>query len=476
MADRGLVWFRNDLRVHDNPALFRAAQAHLRTGVVGLFVVSPGEWQAHDAAPAKVLFALAAVRELSAALAKLNIPLLVRHAATAAEVPEAVLKAARDAGTSSVHFCREYEVNEQRRDERLTTLAQAAGLSVVAHHGAVMLPPGEVMTQAGKPYTVFTPFKRAWLAQWGARQAELAPLPAPARQKPLPVTSEPPPERIKGFSTDIDMGLWPAGEAAALKRLEAFCAKGLMDYKARRDLPAVSGTSELSPYLTVGSLSPRTAMAMAQHANGGSADSGHQGAATWMSELIWREFYKHVLAHFPRVCMHRPFKPETARLKWEDNPAHLKAWQEGRTGFPIVDAAQRQLLATGWMHNRLRMITAMFFTKDLLLDWRLGERHFMRCLIDGDLSANNGGWQWSAGTGTDAAPYFRIFNPTTQSEKFDPDGEFIRTWVPELAKVSSKDIHDPPPLLRARLGYPPPIVDHARARDRTLKAWKALKA
>jgi len=272
------------------------------------------------------------------------------------------------------------------------------------------------------------------------------------------------------------MGLWPAGEAAALKRLEAFCAKGLMDYKARRDLPAVSGTSALSPYLTVGSLSPRTAMAMAQHANGGSADGGQQGAATWMSELIWREFYKHVLAHFPRVCMHRPFKPETARLKWEDNPAHLKAWQEGRTGFPIVDAAQRQLLATGWMHNRLRMITAMFFTKDLLLDWRLGERHFMRCLIDGDLSANNGGWQWSAGTGTDAAPYFRIFNPTTQSEKFDPDGEFIRTWVPELAKVSSKDIHDPPPLLRARLGYPPPIVDHARARDRTLKAWKALKA
>jgi deoxyribodipyrimidine photo-lyase len=476
MAERGLVWFRSDLRVHDNPALYRATLAHAPAGVVGLFVLSPGEWAAHDAAPAKVLFTLACVRELSAALAKLHIPLLVRHAPTAAEVPGVVLAAARQAQAGAIHFSREYEVNEQRRDEQVLTLAAAANISVVRSHGQVMLPPGEVLTQGGKPYTVFTPFKRSWLAQWAARSDERAPLPAPARQKPLPIAAEPVPERLEGFPCSVDMSLWPAGEAAALKRLEAFCTNGLMDYKARRDLPAVSGTSALSPYLTSGALSPRTAMAMAQRANGGSADGGREGAATWMSELIWREFYKHVLAQFPRVCMHRPFKAETARLKWEDNPAHLEAWQQGRTGFPIVDAAQRQLLATGWMHNRLRMITAMFFTKDLLLDWRLGERHFMRCLIDGDLSANNGGWQWSAGTGTDAAPYFRIFNPTSQSEKFDPDGAFIRTWVPELASVSGKAIHDPPPLLRARLGYPAPIVDHAKARDRTLKAWKALKA
>ncbi|ERI52767.1 hypothetical protein N878_17765, partial [Pseudomonas sp. EGD-AK9] len=214
----------------------------------------------------------------------------------------------------------------------------------------------------------------------------------------------------------------------------------------------------------------------ALRANRGEFDSGNPGAVTWINELLWREFYKHILVGYPRVSMHRAFRQETEALPWRDAPDELAAWQQGRTGLPIVDAAMRQLRATGWMHNRLRMIVAMFLTKNLLIDWREGERFFMRQLIDGDLAANNGGWQWSASTGTDAAPYFRIFNPISQSQKFDPDGHFIRHWVPELAGLNKRDIHDPAALggLLAPAGYPRPIVDLARSRERALAAFKHL--
>jgi deoxyribodipyrimidine photo-lyase len=225
-------------------------------------------------------------------------------------------------------------------------------------------------------------------------------------------------------------------------------------------------------------LSPRQCLHAALAANQGEFDSGNPGVVTWINELLWREFYKHILVGYPRVSRHRAFRLETEAVPWRHAPQELAAWQEGRTGLPIIDAAMRQLLATGWMHNRLRMIVAMFLTKNLLIDWREGERFFMRHLIDGDLAANNGGWQWSASTGTDAAPYFRIFNPISQSQKFDPDGHFIRQWVPELAGLNKRDIHDPSSLggLFAPSGYPRPIVDLSRSRERALAAFKNLSA
>ncbi|MEK1908449.1 MAG: FAD-binding domain-containing protein, partial [Pseudomonas sp.] len=234
--------------------------------------------------------------------------------------------------------------------------------------------------------------------------------------------------------------------------------------------------SQQSTYLAAGVISPRQCLHAALRGNQGEFDSGNPGAVSWINELLWREFYKHILVGYPRVSRHRAFRPETEALPWRDAPQDLLAWQQGRTGIPLIDAAMRQLLATGWMHNRLRMVVAMFLTKNLLIDWREGERFFMRHLIDGDLAANNGGWQWSASTGTDAAPYFRIFNPISQSQKFDADGRFIRTWLPELVGLNKRDIHDPSAMggVFGLAEYPRPIVDLAHSRERVLQAFRSL--
>ncbi|MDO9320458.1 MAG: FAD-binding domain-containing protein, partial [Pseudomonas sp.] len=237
--------------------------------------------------------------------------------------------------------------------------------------------------------------------------------------------------------------------------------------------------SQLSAYLAAGVISPRQCLHAALSNNRGEFDTGNPGAVCWINELLWREFYKHILVGYPRVSRHRAFRPNTEAVAWRNAPDELAAWQAGRTGIPIVDAAMRQLLTTGWMHNRLRMIVAMFLTKNLLIDWREGERFFMRHLIDGDLAANNGGWQWSSSTGTDSAPYFRIFNPQRQSERFDAEGRFIRHWLPVLAEVGKKDIHNPSALsqyggLFGRPDYPKPIVDLSKSRARALAAFKQL--
>jgi deoxyribodipyrimidine photo-lyase len=282
---------------------------------------------------------------------------------------------------------------------------------------------------------------------------------------------------VEGFRSPVDASHWPAGEAAARRRLEQFARTAVGDYHVTRDLPALDGTSALSPYLAAGVLSVRQCLAAAAAANGGRVDEGEPGPVTWVSELAWRDFYQHVLVAFERVSKGRAFKPETEGVRWRSDPDGLARWREGRTGYPIVDAAMRQLAATGWMHNRMRMVTAMFLTKDLLVDWREGERFFMQHLVDGDLGANNGGWQWSASTGTDAQPYFRVFNPSSQSKRYDPDGNYIRHYVPALRGVSTALLHAPEKLSAEVLrhtGYPPRIVDHDRARVRAIEAFRAM--
>ena len=283
---------------------------------------------------------------------------------------------------------------------------------------------------------------------------------------------------VEGFATPGDhlRSLWPAGETEARRRLDSFSEAQIDHYQNERDFPAKPGTSQLSAYLAAGVISPRQCLHAALNSNQGEFESGNTGAVTWINELLWREFYKHLLVGYPRVSRHRAFRPETEALAWRNAPDELAAWQQARTGLPIIDAAMRQLLATGWMHNRLRMVVAMFLTKNLLIDWREGERFFMQHLIDGDLAANNGGWQWSSSTGTDSAPYFRIFNPLSQSEKFDPEGLFIKHWLPELAGLSKKDVHNPASLggLFGVVDYPSPIVDLSASRTRALTAFKNL--
>jgi deoxyribodipyrimidine photo-lyase len=474
MSKHHLVWLRGDLRVADHPA-FHAACSDADSHVTALYAYTPKQWQQHDVAAVRIDFEWRQLHSLANDLAALNIALVVLIADTYSMLVPKLLNWCQTHRVSSVFAHEAYELNEQARDVTVRAELAACGIESQWFHDNCIIPPGRVLTNDGRYYTVFTPFKRNWLMQLAERPIEL--LPVPTKRQASVVEASPLADRAPGIevpiSDELVQTLWAVGEAQAHMRLAQFISEDGGRYNIQRNLPAVNGTSTLSPYLAAGIISARQCLfAAEQHAR---RHAGQQGLETWISELCWRDFYKHILVGFPHVCRHQAFKRNTDVLPWSKNTEHFQAWCAGRTGFPIVDAAMRQLNETGWMHNRLRMITAMFLTKDLFIDWRLGERYFMQHLIDGDLSANNGGWQWSASTGNDAAPYFRIFNPFLQSKKSDPDGEFIRRFVPELAELDAKRIHEPHAKgLDVGLQYPEPIVDHARARLDTLAYFKAL--
>ncbi len=468
-----LIWLRSDLRQHDNTALTAAAE---RGPTVAVYLLSPEQWQEHDDAPCKVDFWLRNLRELSKSLGKLNIPLLIRSAPHWDQVPAVLLELCRDLQVEAVHVNEEYGVHESRRDAAVARALQAEGIAFHSYLDQLLFKPGSVLTKTGTYFQVFSQFRKVCYERLHRSMPSL--IKAPSAQAPLNIASDPVPDSIEGFPTPGQSlrNLWPAGETEAQRRLDTFADMQIDYYKSERDFPAKPGTSQLSAYLAAGVISPRQCLHAALQSNQGEFESGKVGAVTWINELLWREFYKHILVGYPRVSRHRAFRPETEALAWRDAPQELAAWQEARTGLPIIDAAMRQLLETGWMHNRLRMVVAMFLTKNLLIDWREGERFFMRHLIDGDLAANNGGWQWSASTGTDAAPYFRIFNPVSQSEKFDSEGLFIKHWLPELAGLNKKEVHNPASAggLFGVADYPPPIVNLSTSRERALTAFKNL--
>lgn len=466
-----LIWFRHDLRITDNKALSSAC-ADPQANVIALYTATPQQWQQHDTSARQIAFIHQNLVELRSALAQLGIPLVCQTVANFADAAQWVLDYAKEQQADALFFNRQYEWNEKKRDEWL--IEHAGALSIHAFDDALLLPPGSVMNQKGEMYQVYTPFRRAFLTQLTA--TDYRSLRAPEK-------------RAAPLDTDITLPLFPhepqdvsshfpAGEQAALKRLRHFCAKKAVNYQQDRDFPSIDGTSQLSPYLAIGVLSPRQCLNRLQAENPQLLDYPDSGAFTWLAELIWREFYTHLLVSFPRLCRHQPFIQWTQHIHWNDSSADFDAWKTGQTGYPIVDAAMRQLNTIGWMHNRLRMIVASFLVKDLLIDWRKGEKYFMSQLIDGSLAANNGGWQWSASTGVDASPWFRIFNPTTQGKKFDAQGTFIRYWLPELNTVPDKYIHTPHEWAMENhvvLDYPQPIVDHKQARLNTLAAFEAGK-
>jgi len=471
---RSLVWFRSDLRTHDNTALAHAC-CRSKDGVVAVFAICPKQWAVHDWGSMKVDFVLRNLQSLAKSLAALDIPLKLIQTDTFQGVPRKLLQIAQQHQCTALCFNEEYEVNERKRDQEAVHLFEKHGMTVDTFADQVIQDVHKIRTNAGGWYSKFTPFKRKWLAileQEGMPET----LARPRRRKHLEVASDEVPSSLKGFTCHRRPDLWPAGESVAQRRLNQFMAKRIESYHEVRDLPSVNGTSNLSPYLSAGVLSPRACFEAAIMANGGKASGGRDGVSTWISELIWREFYRHILIGFPRVGMNRPFLESTESVPWRHDEALFRAWCEGRTGFPIVDAAMRQLAETGWMHNRLRMIVAMFLTKDLLIDWRWGEAHFMRHLVDGDFASNNGGWQWSASTGTDAAPYFRVFNPYNQSRRFDPDGDFVRRYVPELAGLTGNAIHQPSEAEARSAGYAAPIADRAQSRERVLAAFRNRNA
>jgi deoxyribodipyrimidine photo-lyase len=455
-----LWWVRRDLRLMDDPALESALS---EGGVLPVFILDPALLRRE--APFRQAFLFDGLRRLDASLRQRGSRLVLRTGQPELELARLLA----ESGAVCIHAAQDTSPYARRRDEAVARL-----LPLRLHGGQTVHPPLALRRPEGRPYTVFTPFSRAWKALPFSYHAWHPPAAFP----PVPeLASEPvpPANGVEGF---------PAGEVEALRRLEDFLDLRGGQYGEGRNQLDTDGTSALSPYLRFGMLSPKRAAAAAlekMRAAGGAEE--RKGYETWLNELIWREFYQCILYEFPQV-LGSSFHPAYDRIAWRNAPQDLLAWQEGRTGYPVVDAAMRQLRATGWMHNRARMIVASFLAKDLLLDWRQGEAWFMRWLVDGDPAANNGGWQWTAGVGTDAAPYFRVFNPVLQGQKFDPGGAFVRAWLPELARVPESYIHQPwlmPDSLQRSLGvriggdYPAPIVEHALAREHVLRAYAAAR-
>jgi deoxyribodipyrimidine photo-lyase len=482
MADKfavSIVWFRRDLRLNDHVALERAAR---ESGcVVCAFVLDPPLLRGDRVSPAIVSFFFDSLAEMRADLRERASDLVLLEGDFTTELRAL----AKRVGAEALYFNLDYEPVAIERDERVAAALRADGLTVRATLDHVYRGAGDARKLDGSPYTVFTPYKRKWLeraerdpqepvASLAALAHKLAPRALLGEPKAVPAPESYGHERS---------ALFPAGgERRGRALLDDFIATRAAAYAGERNFPAVPGTSQLSPHLRAGTVGIRTCVHAIREALGRAAQRSKTGFETWLSELIWRDFYQQILANFPRVAEH-PFDERANALKYRTSPADWEAWCAGRTGYPIVDAAMIQLNETGWMHNRLRMIVASFLTKDLLLDYRLGERYFEQRLADGDKAANNGGWQWSASTGTDAAPYFRVFNPLLQSKKFDPAGDFIRSQIPALAKLSGEALHAPwtlAPLeaqaLGFRLGrdYPEPIVDHAAARDRALAMYSPV--
>ncbi|WP_374667798.1 deoxyribodipyrimidine photo-lyase [Ramlibacter sp.] len=486
-CDTGLVWLRRDLRLDDHAALYHALKAC--RGVHCVFVFDTDILAALPRRDRRVEFIHASLRELDAALRAQGEGrgLIVLHGSARDEIP----RLASALGAQAVFANHDDEPFARQRDDEVRASLAGQGIALHTWKDHVVFERQEVLTQAGKPYAVFTPYSRAWRAKLDAFY--LKPYPVARyldRLAPVPEGWQAgvPPLAAIGFEPS-NLGELPVvpGASGAQALLRDFASR--MDrYADARDFPAIKGPSYLSVHLRFGTLSIRQAAALAQQA----ATGGSRGADVWLNELIWRDFYHQVLANFPHVHdaqgASHSFRPEYDGIAWEQGPeaeALFAAWCEGRTGYPLVDAAMAQINQTGYMHNRLRMVVASFLTKDLGIDWRRGEAYFAQQLIDFDLAANNGGWQWAASSGCDAQPYFRIFNPVSQSEKFDPEGRFIRRYLPQLAGLSGNAVHAPwtarPLDLQAAglvLGrdYPLPVVDHAEAREQTLRRYAVVKA
>lgn len=471
-----IVWFRRDLRLADNPAL-TAALERAET-VVPLYIHSPGEDEAGAPGAASRFWLHESLRALDQDLRRRGSELVLARGPVRAALTDLL----RTTGAGAVYWNRAYEPALTARDTDLKRELRAAGTDVHSSNASLLFEPWDIATGAGSAYRVYTPYAR----QCRARLGEITPpLPAPARiPGPQPAPAGLPLEalglRAAHAWTEGLARAWAPGESGAQQALARFMAGPVAGYAEARDRPAVPGTSRLSPHLHFGELSPRQALA----ALGGGPHHDGAGGEAFVRELLWREFAHHVLYHYPRT-IEQPLDARFGRLPWRSDPAALRAWQRGQTGIPIVDAGMRELWATGWMHNRVRMIVASLLCKNLGLSWREGAAWFHDTLVDADLAANVFGWQWSAGCGADAAPYYRIFNPVLQAERFDPTRAYLRRWLPELARLPDEWIHRPdaaPAKQLAAAGvtlersYPAPIVDLRASRERALKAYDEVRS
>ncbi len=468
-----IVWFRRNLRLDDNLALDAALRAH--DGVVPVFVLDD-HYLTEDFSPPRLRFLARSLEELESDLSAKGSRLLIRKGPAG----EALASLARETGADAVYTHSDHEPHGAEILRESQTALSAQGTRLRLLHDLHLVPAGSLLTEAGKPFTVYTPFSRRW------READKAdPVPAPPRVATPSAVLAPgfpsiPRSRPRGFRFEGAPANPPGGPREGRRLWDAFRASALSRYAEARDLPGIAGTSRLSPHLRFGTVGVRRLLADARETWKQADAAGRRSIDVFVGELAWREFYASILAAFPRVLT-ESFRTEFEAFPWvsgDEAEERFAAWSEGRTGYPIVDAGMRQLAHEGWMHNRVRMVVASFLTKHLLVHWRRGEALFRARLADGDPASNNGGWQWSAGCGTDAQPFFRIFNPVLQGERFDPDGAYVKRWVTEIAewKSAGRDLHAPWRASTPPPGYPAPIVDHAAARAKALAAFAAIRA
>ncbi|BFZ58167.1 DNA photolyase phr1 [Savitreella phatthalungensis] len=488
-SQRHVMWFKSDLRILDNRALTAAAESD-DSAVLAIYVLCPGEWENHHVSHAKADFVFRNLSDLGDRLeSELGIPLVVLNAARPRDIPPTIEKFCKQHEINRLFFNREYEVNERARDRRVTEELERVGVQVDSFEDQNVMPPAELLSPKGKPYTVYSPYQRAWLAKVAGNPDKYLTIASLPRRNPpdtkLPLrtvlTTIENPRPLRDGEQGVP-ALFPAGEVEAHHRLYLFRAGEMKNYVEGRNIPSNSGTSKLSAYLSNGVISLRHCTLASLNGTSpkriGSIQAGH---ARWLSELIWRDFYRMIMYSFPQVCKYKPYRAEAACIKWREGPeadADFQRWVDGKTGYPLVDAAMRQMDKTCYMHNRCRMNVASFLCKHLMIDWRRGEKYFSEKLIDADLASNNGGWQWTASSGTDPQPYFRVFAPTLQSEKFDPAGDYIRYWIPELKHCPPAKMAIHEPWTRwgkaecTKAGYPAPMVDHKAARQRCLTEYK----
>lgn len=464
-----VVWLRNDLRVNDNPALFYASKVANAKNIplVCVYFITPKQWELHSESPAKLGLTHGRLTVLQKELAEYKIPLIVLQSDCFNSLSKDFCQFFSGKNLQGVWVNHQYGLNEKRLDQCVKdSLYETFNCPLHSYHGELILAPGEVLTQQQTLYQVFTPFSKAWYNNLTSEKMET--VSPPAKQAALSWQFD---QEIPSFGGTFRDDIWPVDTKAIHGRLEQFIEKSFSTYPDKRDIPSLRGTSVLSAYLAIGALGVRECLSAIRMRYPEDVWVQHQ----WPTELVWREFYRHWLSTAPRLSQGKSFKPAGDKVQWrtgEQADRLFHQWCEGKTGFPIVDAGMRQLKQTGWMHNRLRMVTASFLSKLLLIDWRKGETFFMQHLIDGDFASNNGGWQWAASVGADAAPYFRIFNPYRQSERFDKDGVYIRRFVPELKTLVGKSIHQPTSSEYKRLNYPEPIIDYSQSRKISLNHYE----
>jgi deoxyribodipyrimidine photo-lyase len=471
---RVIHWFRRDFRITDNTALTAAVAAVAAAGpdgeVIPVYIASEWEGSHEWTGSARQEFLCGCLASLAKNLEAIGGRLIIRRG----DAVEELEKLVAETGATEIFANRDPDPFGRAVEARLEIMAKARGLELFLPKDACIHEQHEVLTGQGTIFRVFTPYSKVW---FGLPKRT----PGPAIKKlttPTDISSLPLPQ-LSDWGLSSSTILPEPGERAARERLKVFIAGPIAFYGERRDLMGVNGTSHLSQDLRFGLISPRQIYAAAKNVEESLPPEERRSAMKFLAEIVWREFYMQLLWHYPEL-LKQEFNTTWRGMEWpglKGCPEAFERWCTGRTGFPIVDAAMRQLAATGWMHNRARMITAMFLTKDLHLDWRLGEAFFMRSLVDGEIASNNGGWQWSAGTGADAAPYFRIQNPWSQTKRYDPEGTYIRTWIPELRNVSNASLLEPSADGRSIApGYPAPMLDHSAERDRTLELFAAHKA